>query len=492
MSAEHKNMGALIIGMAEGIGHVARLVAEMGAGIEVLGAIGVRGVDEVDVGGVTVLGDLGNLESLIDAYEPAMAFVSIPAAMSEITGAVVEQLRVYGVEARLVPTPGDQIHGRVGLGAGRIDLNALLSRTTSDLDEAAIRRTLHRKRVLITGAGGSIGSHIAKIVARFEPDELLLMERAENNLFEIDRTLGAQFPKLRRRALLHDVTDARRTGDLLLEHRPHVIFHAAAHKHVPMMEDHPRQAVLNNFFGTKSIADAAHGCGAERFVMISSDKAVNPTSVMGATKRTAELYVQHLAQRSETYCSMVRFGNVLGSACSVVPIWSQQLAGGGPLTVTDPRMTRFFMTIPEAASLVIQAASLEQAGGPIFVLDMGEPIRIMDMAERFIKLHGLEPGRDVQVTVTGARPGEKLYEELQYESEDMATTAHRMVQRLKTAAPSGEHVAWMVKCFGDLIQSDDAAPILEALREAVPQMAAPEGGVNGADGVESSDAERAA
>ncbi|MHC4996083.1 MAG: polysaccharide biosynthesis protein, partial [Planctomycetota bacterium] len=318
--------------------------------------------------------------------------------------------------------------------------------------------------------GGSIGSLIASIVASFQPERLLLMERAENNLFEIDRDLNDRYPDLPRHAILHDVTDARRTADIVAEYRPHVIFHAAAHKHVPMMEDHPRQAVLNNFFGTKSIADAAHAAGAERFVMISSDKAVNPTSVMGATKRTAELYVQHLAQRSGAHCSMVRFGNVLGSACSVVPIWSQQLAQGGPLTVTDPRMTRYFMTIPEAASLVIQAASLEQQGAPIFVLDMGQPIRILDMAERFIKLHGLEPHRDVHITITGARPGEKLHEELQYDSEDIAPTTHHMVRRLKTTPPSPRRVAWMTQTFSDLIQNDDPAPILEALRRAVPQM----------------------
>ncbi|MEX0742074.1 MAG: polysaccharide biosynthesis protein, partial [Phycisphaeraceae bacterium] len=347
----------------------------------------------------------------------------------------------------------------------------LLDRSASPLDEAAIGAALRGKRVLISGAGGSIGSQIAKIVARFAPASLLLMERSENALFEIDRVIAQGHPALRRRALLHDVTDAARTFNLLQELRPDVVFHAAAHKHVPMLEDHPAAALVNNFFGTRSLADAALACAAERFVMISTDKAVNPASVMGATKRTAELYVQSLADEGPTRFSIVRFGNVLGSACSVVPIWSQQLAGGGPLTVTDRRMTRYFMTIPEAASLVIQAATLGGEGAPVFVLDMGEPIRIVAMAERFIRLHHLEPNRDVHIEFTGMRPGEKLHEQLAYDSEDVLSTTHPGVRRLRTEQPSAEHVRSMVREFEKLRHSADRGRILMMLRQAVPQMA---------------------
>jgi FlaA1/EpsC-like NDP-sugar epimerase len=297
---------------------------------------------------------------------------------------------------------------------------------------------------MITGAGGSIGSELARIVARCEPAELVLMERAETALFEIDRQVARRAPSLPRRAILHDVVDVERTLDACRECRPEIVVHAAAHKHVPMMEDHPGAAVDNNLFGTKSIADAAHAAEAVRFVMISTDKAVNPVSVMGATKRLAELYVQDIGRRSETTFSIVRFGNVLGSSGSVIETWSRQIADGGPVTVTDRRMTRYFMTMPEAAALVLESALLADpaAGGEVFLLDMGEPVSILAMAERFIRLHGLEPVTadgarahvlDVApqrscgvmpIVFTGARPGEKLREELAFDAECMQPTRH--------------------------------------------------------------------
>ncbi|TVQ60352.1 MAG: NAD-dependent epimerase/dehydratase family protein, partial [Phycisphaerales bacterium] len=298
--------------------------------------------------------------------------------------------------------------------------------------------------VLITGAGGSIGSELALIAAAHNPESLILIERSENALFEIARLLKARAPGVRVRALLHDVVEATSTRAYLEALRPHVVLHAAAHKHVPIMEDHPAHAVRNNLFGTKSIADAALVAGVERFVMISTDKAVTPRSVMGATKRFAERYVRSLNTRSGSDAGrfrMVRFGNVLGSACSVAPIWARQVAEGGPVTVTHPEMTRYFMTIPEAASLVIQAASLdapECGGADIFVLDMGRPVRIVDLAERFVRLQGFEPRfpdpradeHDItpsvlptmDVVFTGARPGEKLHEELAHDEESLRET----------------------------------------------------------------------
>ena len=464
----------LIIGSAQSVRHVARLLREHGslppAGCIIIGARQRRAWR-----GPRMLGKLDDMPLVVRTEGITLAYLCLPLAMHSLAARIARQLSEMDVAVRRIPTVRDQLDGRAGPGNGHIDPADLLARPPRPLDHAAIAHILTGKRVLITGAGGSIGSHIATIVARFAPQQLMLMERAENNLFEIDRRLAASFPTVSRRAMLHDVTDAARTQLLLQQHRPQVIFHAAAHKHVPMMEDHPREAVVNNFFGTRSIADAAHHCGAERFVMISTDKAVNPSSVMGATKRMAELYVQHLAGRSDTLCSMVRFGNVLGSACSVIPIWTQQLAEGGPLTVTDPRMTRFFMTIPEAAALVIQAATLEESRGSIFVLDMGEPIHIQRLAERFIELSGLVAGEDVQIVHTGARPGEKLHEELSYAGEDVGPTSHTSVRLLRTTPPESAHIAWMLRTFESLRHTDGPSAheaILAAIRQAVPQMTA--------------------
>jgi FlaA1/EpsC-like NDP-sugar epimerase len=354
----------------------------------------------------------------------------------------------------------------------------LIGREPCQLDEQAIRRTISDRVVLITGAGGSIGSQLARIVAAFNPSRLVLVERSENALFEIDRELRSNFPGLSVAAMLHDVTHARRTEAVITAQKPNVIFHAAAHKHVPMMEDHPAEAVENNFYGTRSMADAAARNGVDRFVMISSDKAVNPSSVMGATKRLAELYIQYLNQRSDTLFSMVRFGNVLGSACSVIPIWSRQIAQGRPVTVTDRRMTRYFMTIPEAAGLVIQSAAFsEAADAAVFLLDMGEPVRIVDLARRFIKSMGLEPDRDVPIQFTGIRPGEKLFEELAYHGEDMLPTPHQSIGLWRCSPPEAKQMSRIIASFKDL-RADDDHPwqtathqsIISALRDAVPEM----------------------
>lgn len=464
-------INALLIGSPASIDHLNHLVAASQTPMSAAGAVVIGGEAGKKVAGLRNLGDLADLPTIVRARHIDTALLSLPVSMSQMSLRIAARLEELGVVVRQIPTPGDLLEGRVGRPAGSIDVARLLDRPPRPLHEAAIRKVLEAKRVLITGAGGSIGSHIARIVAGFNPALIVLMDRSENGLFDINRQMNEQLPHVPRKVVLHDVVDEARTLGLIGQVQPQVVFHAAAHKHVPMMEDHPREALNNNFFGTKSIADAAAACGAERFVMISTDKAVNPAGVMGATKRTAELYVQSLAGRSSTRVSMVRFGNVLGSACSVVPIWTQQLAAGGPLTVTDPRMTRFFMTIPEAAALVIQAAALERGdGGSIFLLDMGRPIKIVDMAERFIRMHGLIPGRDVAVVFTGARPGEKLHEELSYTCEDVLPTDHPSIHLLKTAAPDPALARRMVQIFTGLRHSSDSAAILSALRDAVPQM----------------------
>lgn len=383
--------------------------------------------------------------------------------------------------------------------ATRIDLAALLDRAPLPLDPDSVSALIRGKRVLITGAGGSIGSELARIAASFDPACVILMERAENALFEIDRQLGARHPAIARRAVLHDVVDAERTLQHLVDLRPDIIFHAAAHKHVPLMEDHPAHALTNNFFGTRAIADAALAVGAERFVLISSDKAVNPTSVMGATKRLAEIYVQQLHRQAHatsvaprTRFSMVRFGNVLGSSCSVVPIWSAQLVDGGPLTVTDPRMTRYFMTINEAAGLVIRAAAINDPSpiAPVYVLDMGEPVRILDLAFRFLGAHGYTPrlidrdghvvegvtvpspqaaGQRVDVLLTGIRPGEKIHEELAYAAENLRPTGCPGIQAW-AGADADVSLPALVSDLGRARLSSDAAAVIATIRRHVPEM----------------------
>lgn len=405
-----------------------------------------------------------------------------------------------------------------------IDLGELIGRTPHELDRQAVERVLTGKRVLITGAGGSIGSHLAHVAAGFAPEQIVLMERSENALFEIDRKLSRRFPGVSRRAVLHDVVDAAETRRLVTQARPHIVFHAAAHKHVPLMEDHPAHAVINNLFGTQAIADASVDAGAERFVMISSDKAVNPSSVMGATKRLAEVYVAHLGRslgESRTRMSMVRFGNVLGSACSVLTIWSSQIAEGGPVTVTDPRMTRYFMTIPEAAGLVIASATLdEQPSGGVYVLDMGCPVRIVDLAERFVRAHGYTPrlvretgrgeltspgapvgltpaldgslislveavvaqeqspgvGPTMDIVLTGARPGEKIHEELAYAAEALRPSGHEGI-RCWTGEPpertgpgiEGVDVERMLGSLRAACATRESGRVLGAIRDFLPQ-----------------------
>lgn len=425
---------ALIIGTQETCDLVERQVALAADPPVSLGWI-VIGDSSQTESSRNVLGRLDDLEMVIARYRPGMTLVSLPGAMHELIASIRTRLRRMKVADRFFPTIEDLLSGVGPRTNIDIDLSQLLDRPSRMMDEAAIRQVVGNRRVLITGAGGSIGSELARIVAGYEPRQLFLMDRSENALFEIDRQIARKHPELARKAILHDVVDAPRTLEIVRSLRPHLIFHAAAHKHVPMMEDHPAAAVDNNFFGTKSIADASAEVAAERFVFISTDKAVNPSSIMGATKRLAELYVQHLNRRSDTAFSIVRFGNVLGSSGSVLEIWAKQIADGGPLTVTDPAMTRYFMTIPEAASLVIQSAALVDGGGDVFLLDMGEPIKVVELAKRFASMYGLElrmpddrraAGRTgtIDLVFTGIRPGEKLHEELSFDAESMRPTCH--------------------------------------------------------------------
>lgn len=471
--------------------------------------------DSPDTLPCATLGSIEQLPEIIQSYKPTLVLVTLPLAMLDAIDASSATLSRLGVTWRFMPTLDDQLAGRTtsritgGLPttpehtagtstapfvSGPIDPTRLIDRSPRPLDEQALSKWIGGRRVLITGAGGSIGSELSRIVARYAPGQLTLVERSENALFEIDREIARTYPDLQRSHVLHDVTHRERTFDVLEREKPDVVLHAAAHKHVPMMEDHPSAAIENNFYGTRAIADATAAIGAERFVMISTDKAVNPSSVMGASKRLAELYVQHLNTVSDTACCMVRFGNVLGSACSVVPIWTKQLEHGGPVTVTHKDMTRYFMTIPEAAGLVLQAgmfsgtlqlndpsgAATTSGGGEVFLLDMGDPIRILDLARRFVRLQGFEPDVDVEIKIIGTRPGEKLFEELAYTGEDMLPTPHDSIRVWKNTPPTQAQMQTIIDTFDRLRNKTNdpqrnwrdtpAEAIVTALRAAVPEM----------------------
>lgn len=360
--------------------------------------------------------------------------------------------------AEAAPTPAVHPANPAGL-----DVLELLGRKPVCLDTPELQRFLAGKVVLVTGAGGSIGSEICRQIMKFCPKRLVLLDQAENALFEIDRELRERWVGADLQPVVADIGDHTRINGVFGAERPEVVFHCAAHKHVPMMEANPGEAVKNNVLGTKVVADAALAWGCDAFVMVSTDKAVNPTSVMGATKRCAELYVQSLNEQGETRFVAVRFGNVLGSSGSVVPIFQKQIAAGGPVTVTHPDMKRYFMTIPEASQLVMQAGAIGK-GGEIFVLDMGEPIRILDLAREMIR----RSGEDVEIRITGVRPGEKLYEELARDDEQTRPTSHEKIRVWQLPRASSQQVERMLKLLGGVVDGsrDD---VIGALRQVVAE-----------------------
>jgi FlaA1/EpsC-like NDP-sugar epimerase len=375
------------------------------------------------VHGIRVLGSVGNLPRIAREQGVTQVIITISKASGGAVRRISDACRRAGLQVKVVPGLHQIVAGDLRFTRLRdIAIDDLLRREPVVLDNAAIGRELKDRVVLVTGAGGSIGSEICRQLAQFAPELLLLAERAENALFQIHRELKESFPDLQAVPLVVDVGDRRRVEQVFSRYRPHVVYHAAAHKHVPMMEWNVGEAIKNNVLGTRLLAEVADAHGTGAFVMISTDKAVNPTSVMGATKRAAEIFVQALAQRSRTRFVTVRFGNVLGSNGSVVPIFREQIARGGPVTVTDPGMKRYFMTIPEACQLVLQAGTMGE-GGEIFILDMGEPVRIVDLARDLIQLSGFQPD-EIPIVFTGVRPGEKLYEELSIADEHAAKTRH--------------------------------------------------------------------
>ncbi|TVQ93248.1 MAG: polysaccharide biosynthesis protein [Chromatiaceae bacterium] len=419
--------------------------------------------------GIPIKGPTQQLPALVAALEIDLIMLALPAASAAEMQTLVELCEATGKPFRTLPRLGDLLSGQVTLRQLRqVSIEDLLGRTPVTLDWEAIRAGLADRVVLITGAGGSIGAELCRQVIGAGPRRLLLVDNSEFNLYRLECELDERHPQLAYARHLLDVGDQVAVDALFARERPQIVFHAAAYKHVPLLEDQARAAVRNNVFGTRVVATAAGRCGCERFVLISTDKAVNPANVMGATKRIAELLCQDLAARAATRYIIVRFGNVLGSAGSVVPLFQRQIEQGGPVTVTHPEIERFFMTIPEACQLIMQAAVIG-AGGEIFVLDMGEPIKIRYLAEQMIRLTGREPGHDIPIQYVGLRPGEKLYEELFYAAEDLVHTSHPKIRTARRQPADTARIGHALAALQAALETCDQATILRGLQQLVPQ-----------------------
>jgi FlaA1/EpsC-like NDP-sugar epimerase len=421
------------------------------------------------VNGIKVLGTTDDLARLVDELNIEQVVIAIDQAQGKDIRRILNICREIPVRARIVPSLHEIIHGRVQVSRIRdVQIEDLLGREPVHLDDKNLHDFLTGKTVMVTGAGGSIGSELVRQIAEFRPKLLLLVERTEFVLFQIERELTGNFSELNFVPLLADIGDEPRMRELFAEYAPQVVFHAAAHKHVPLMETNPTEAIKNNIFATKLIGELAGEANVKDFVLISTDKAVNPTSVMGASKRVAEIILQSLNQKYATNYMAVRFGNVLGSAGSVVPIFSEQIRKGEPITVTHKDMTRYFMTIPEASQLVLQAGALG-TGGEIFILNMGEPIKILDLAEDMIRLSGLQPYEDIDIIFTGIRQGEKLFEELEITGENLLKTQHPKIFIGKIAAYESEEVADILRNFRQAVAENDAAKIRGLFNHFLPE-----------------------
>ena len=419
--------------------------------------------------GHNVLGSQLDLSKIVNKYGVDEIIIAIPSAAGEQVRTIIERCRESNVKFRILPGVGELIDGRVSIQQIRdVDLDDLLGREQIFLDEVEISHYLQGKKVLVTGAGGSIGSELCRQVARFNPQKLILFENAETPLFLIEQELSEHFPQLPIVPIIGDVRNRSRVNVIFDEQLPQVVFHAAAYKHVPMMEMNPAEAVNNNVQGTRLVANAADQFGVEKFVMISTDKAVRPTNIMGTTKRVAELYVQSLDKRSKTSFVTTRFGNVLGSNGSVIPTFKEQIENGGPVTVTHPEVTRFFMTIPEATQLVLQAGSMG-SGGEVYLFDMGEPVKICSLAEELIRLSGLQPHEDIEIIYTGLRPGEKLYEELLLDDEGVLPTSHNKICIAQSVTSLHKELVENIDALVGVAKVLDLPGISEKLQILVPE-----------------------
>ncbi len=458
-----------------GAGHAGRLAAQeisrrSGTELRVIGFVDddPRKRGSV-VSGVKILGTKADVPLLVRAFAIDEVVITSDAVPRSELRKIFELCESVPVKVRIMPVFYELLQGRLSVDRLRdVNLAKLLGRPPVDLDKAALRQFIWGKVVMVSGAGGSIGSELARQIAGLEPARLVLVERSEYALFTIHCELKDKFPKVNISPVLADIGDARRMRDVFANRRPNVVVHAAAHKHVPLIEDNPTECVTNNVLATHRFAQLSGEFGAETFVLISTDKAVRPTSLMGASKRVAELVIQALDQRYQTRYVAVRFGNVIGSAGSVIPMFLGQIRKGGPVTVTHPDMVRYFMTIPEASELVLEAATIG-LGGEIFVLDMGEPVHILHLAKDLIRLSGYKPFEDIEIVYTGIRPGEKLVEELQFSGEAMDRTRHPKIFIGKIEALPSTEVEALLQTLDALAGERDEQELRRVLSHAIPE-----------------------
>lgn len=417
--------------------------------------------------GVRVLGRIEDLPILPDEYDEIL--IAIPSARGNEMRRIVQLCERTGKKFRTLPSLGELIEGLISVNTIReVTLEDLIGREEVKLDREGISKFISGKRILITGAGGSIGSELVRQVSRFHPQAIGLLDFSEFNLYQIEMDCRRRRIRAAVHTCLADIRDQELMDRIFSNFKPHAVFHAAAYKHVPMQEYHPREAFLTNVLGTKNVAEAALKTGVERFVLVSTDKAVRPTNVMGATKRVAEMLIESINGSHRTRFLAVRFGNVIGSSGSVIPLFQQQIARGGPVTVTHPKITRYFMSIPEAAQLILQAGAMGE-GREIFILDMGKPINIAEMARDLIRLNGLEPERDIAIEYIGLRPGEKLYEELITVGEGIVPTSHEKIMVLRGNSSPRDIVLNHVEELLAIVRHSDDFVIKCKLKEIVPE-----------------------
>jgi len=423
--------------------------------------------------GIEVLGNRKLLKSITEGQKIEEIFIALPSAPGEEIREIMRLCRGSKVRFKTLPGMQELIEGKLlSMQLRDISVEDLLRRPPSDINLAEIAAYITGKSVLVTGAGGSIGSEICRQILPFQPTALLLLGHGENSIYNIHQELRdrSDLGHTKLVPIIADVQHEAKVRAVFRDHQPNIIFHAAAHKHVPLMESNPEEAIKNNVLGTYNLVHAAHDAQAERFVMISTDKAVNPTSVMGATKRFAEMLMKSVAKKSATRFCAVRFGNVLGSRGSVVPLFKKQIERGGPVTVTHPNMIRYFMTIPEASKLVIQAGSYGK-GGEVFLLDMGDPVKIADLAADLIRLSGLEEGKDIKIEYSGLRPGEKLFEELLTAEEGVSATRNKKIFIARPEAVDEEFINSRMVALLEAATAGNRASIINLLREAIPAFA---------------------
>ncbi len=427
-----------------------------------------RSKQGLEMFGLKVLGTREDIPGIVERYGIQEIIIAIPSASKKVVREIVEVCQETSARLKILPGMYELIDGTVTINKIReVQVEDILGRDPVEVDLESMAGYLTGKTVLVTGAGGSIGSELCRQVAQFQPESLILLGHGENSIYHIHNELINTYPDVELRPVVCDVKDETAVSGVFREYRPRVVFHAAAHKHVPLMEFNPVEAIKNNVLGTYCVASMSHRYSADKFILVSTDKAVNPTSIMGATKRVAEMVVQEVGKDSRTHFAAVRFGNVLGSRGSVVPLFKEQIARGGPVTVTHPEMIRYFMTIPEAVQLVIQAGALARSG-EVFVLDMGEPVKIVDLAKNMIRLSGFVPGEDIEIVFSGVRPGEKLYEEMLTETEGTNATKHNRIYVAAVDRPDEDRLDNLLRTVTESGWDTDDGSTVRLLQGVIP------------------------